>query len=224
MASRKKQLAKTRRGPAPKGEYAGKAKTINTRATPELRDWLERAAKRSGRSLSQEIETRLRSTFREEEKLADRFGSHRTARVFQVIALVLNTMRNPENPDAEWLDDPHAFELGMEAIYHTLLAIRPKGETDPFLAYGLKMEVSPEDVSVETWRDIANSEATLPLDDKIPFKQWFGRLLKNQVPDLVERAGERASAPKSERLEDDPPTEEEQIAMERIMFSHRGKK
>jgi hypothetical protein len=224
MVSRNKQTAKKRRGPIPKGEYAGKAKTINTRATPELRDWLEKAAKKSGRSLSQEIETRLRSTFREEEKLADRFGSHRTARVFQVIALVLNSMRNPENPDAEWLDDPHAFELGMEAIYHTLYAIRPKGELDPFLAFGLKAEVSPENVSRETWRDIANSEATLPLDDKMPFKQWFGRLLKNQVPDIVERAGERANAPKYERLDDDPPTEEEQIVAEQIILSLRGKK
>jgi hypothetical protein len=224
MVSGKKQLAKNRRGPAPKGEYAGKAKTINTRATPELRDWLERAAKRSGRSLSQEIESRLRRTFREEEDLAKEFGNADAARVFQAIAVTLNMIRNPENPGADWLHDPYAFALAADAINATLYLVRPKQATDPFLAYALDVEVNTWDTTKEVWRDIANSDAALPLKNDLTFKQWFARHLKNTIPEIVERAGARANVQREERLEDDPPTEEEQIAMERIILSHRGKK
>jgi hypothetical protein len=214
-----------RRGPAPKGDYAGKAKTINTRATPDLRSWLEKAAKKSGRSLSQEIETRLRRTFREEEDLAKAFGSAEAARVFQAMALTLNMIRNPENPEADWLHDPYAFALAAEAIHQTLYLVRPKEATDPFLAFAYDSQVNPRDVTQEVWRDIANSDPTLPLNYNLTFKQWFDRHLKNTIPEIVERAGERANVPPTEeRLEDDPPTEEEEIAMKQIMLSHRGKK
>ena len=65
---------------------------------------------------------------------------------------------------------------------------------------------------------------SVPVTRKMPFKQWYGRLLKNQITDIVERAGERANAPKYERLDDDPPTKEEQILTEQFLLSHRGKK
>jgi hypothetical protein len=222
MVSRNKQTAKKRRGPVPKGEYAGKAKTINTRATPELRDWLEKAAKKSGRSLSQEIETRLRRTFREEEDLAKQFGSADAARVFTAIAQILNMMRNPENPDADWLHDPLAFALAADAINATLYLVRPKEATNAFLAYALRVELKPWDVTTEVWRDIANSDPTLPLNNDLTFKQWFARHLKNTIPEIVERAGERANVlEREERLYDDP---EEQTALEQTIVSHRSKK
>ncbi|MBR1187306.1 hypothetical protein [Bradyrhizobium sp. AUGA SZCCT0160] len=225
METRKKQPAKKRRGPAPQGDYAGKAKTINTRVTPDLRGWLEKAARKSGRSLSQEIETRLRRTFREEDDLAKQFGTADAARVFQTIALTLNMIRNPENPEADWLHDPYAFAFAVDAIHQTLYLVRPKEATDPFLAYGLEGTVNPSRVAREVWRDIANSDPTLPLTNDLTFYQWLARKTKNTIPEIVERAGERANKSESEpRLEDDPPTNEEQIAMEQIMFPQRGKK
>jgi len=202
------------------------AKIFSTRLRPDLREKLERAAKEKGVPLSKEVHNRLEQTFREEKELVQRFGSLRTARVFQVLGHVLDTMRNPEHPDKEWLDDAVAFELGMQAIYHTLYAIRPKelpDPLDPLLAYALKIELDPEETSLGKWRDIANSDPMLPRGT-LPFKQWFDQFIKNKIPDIVERAGERASAPKYERLEDDPPTEEEQIMAERIILSLRGKK
>jgi hypothetical protein len=225
MASKTKRAAKTRRGPAPKGDYANKAATISTRITQDLRDWLEKAAKKSGRSLSQEMETRLRRTFREEDDLAKKYGSADAARVFQAIAVTLNMIRNPENPDADWLHDPYAFALAADAINATLYLVRPKEATNPFLAAALEIDVNPSDAAKELWRDIANSDPTLPLNNDLTFKQWFSRHLKNTIPEIAERAGERANVPeREERLEDDPPTEEEQIAMEQIILSHRGRK
>ena len=203
MPSKKPSAGKKKRGPTPQGEYAGKSSVLSTRITADLRDWLEKASKRSGRTLSQEIENRLRETFREEKELTDRFGTYRTALVLQVVALVLNAMRNPENPNAEWLDDPHAFQLAKDAINHTLEAIRPKEPVNPFLAAGLDMTQDPESASLATWRDIGRLDAALPLGGKTTGAQSLGRLVKNKFPEIVERASERANAPFGRGLFDD---------------------
>ena len=47
-------------GRKPQGEYKGKTATLTTRIEPDTRTALEKAAKETGRSLSQEIENRLR--------------------------------------------------------------------------------------------------------------------------------------------------------------------
>ena len=128
--SPKKHAAKKRPGPAPRGEYADKRSVLSTRITADLRDRLENAAKKSGRTLSQEIENRLRQTFVEEQQMIDRFGSERTARVLQVVANVLEGVRNHENPDAEWLDDRRTFDVGLDAIHWALEAVGPKRPAD----------------------------------------------------------------------------------------------
>jgi hypothetical protein len=51
------------RGPKPKGEYEKQTAVFSSRLTPELRAWVSEAASISGRSLSQEIEHRLRFSF-----------------------------------------------------------------------------------------------------------------------------------------------------------------
>ena len=221
MISKTERTTKKRRGPAPKGDYADKAATISTRIRQDLRDWLEKAAKKSGRSLSQEIETRLRRTFRDEEDLAKQFGSADAARVFTAIAQTLNMMRNPENPDADWLHDPYAFALAADAINATLYLVRPKEATDPFLI-AAGFDVDPWDITTEVWREIANSDPTLPLNNDLTFKQWFARHLKNTIPEIVERAGERA-VERKERL-DDGLTDEQYAALQELSLSHRGKK
>ena len=66
-----------KRGPHPKGEYGGKiARTavLSTRLQPDTRARLSEAAKASGRSLSQELEHRLRGSFIEEDKVVDFYG------------------------------------------------------------------------------------------------------------------------------------------------------
>ena len=46
-------------GRKPRGEFKGKSATLTTRVMPETRAAMERAAQKSGRSLSQEVERRL---------------------------------------------------------------------------------------------------------------------------------------------------------------------
>jgi hypothetical protein len=194
----KKQAAKKRRGPVPKGEYADKAATISTRITADLRGWLERAAKNSGRTLSQEIENRLRQTFVEEERMIDRFGGERTARILQVVASVLHGVRNPENPEADWLDDPCAFDLGVDAIYWSLAPVRPPHPPDwyqledikNFDSPGRKMQVAAYNkAGLDLWRDIAGSdERALPLSAKMTPKQRLASIIRNKIPEIVDRS------------------------------------
>jgi TraY domain len=62
------------RGRAPKGEYAGKTQVMSFRLTPDTKAALRRAAARSGRSLSQETEHRLRRGLDEEEAISSLWG------------------------------------------------------------------------------------------------------------------------------------------------------
>ena len=51
-------------GRKPRGEFRGKSATLATRITPSTRMALDRAARKSGRSLSQEVEVRLNLSLR----------------------------------------------------------------------------------------------------------------------------------------------------------------
>jgi hypothetical protein len=56
-------------GRKPQGEFRGKSATLTTRITPETRAALERAAKKSSRSLSQEVEARLNLSLRKQRTI-----------------------------------------------------------------------------------------------------------------------------------------------------------
>lgn len=59
-----------KRGPKAKGPYENRTTVVSTKITPELRDALHAGAKANGRSLSHEIEVRLRETFADLSPLA----------------------------------------------------------------------------------------------------------------------------------------------------------
>src|SRR5436190_20191158 len=103
------------KGPRPKGEYAGKSSVFSTRIRPDLRKNLERAAKASGRSLSQEVEHRLRRSFVEDEKVAEAFGDRRTYRLMRLMSDAIQLSQNEEN-DGHWLDDPFRFRIALAAM------------------------------------------------------------------------------------------------------------
>ena len=64
-------MARRRRpggGRKPRGEFSGKSAVFSTRITPQTRKQLDRAAADNDRSLSQEIEHRLRESFYPDQK------------------------------------------------------------------------------------------------------------------------------------------------------------
>ena len=78
-----------RRGRKPKGEYVGKTKVFSTRLRADTKSALGRAAAKSGRSLSQEVEHRLRRSFDEDRDLFERFGGRENYALLRLIGSCL---------------------------------------------------------------------------------------------------------------------------------------
>jgi TraY domain len=118
-------MAKRKRAPGggrkPKGEIAGKAAWLSTRITPELRRQLDDAAEKSGRSLSQEVERRLRDSFwskREQDPFL--------RALFFLFGQIAKGM--PFWPRREVRSDAFAFQAFKVAVTTLLDWLAPPGE------------------------------------------------------------------------------------------------
>lgn len=151
-----------RRGPVPRGEYVNKSRVLSTRIKEDTRAALEDAAAESGRSLSQEIEHRLRKSFDDDLRISDRFGSREN---YAVIRLLVSLFEKAPNGSKSWLDDPDNFNHVLASITSVLNALRPPGapeeptETDLFLA-----DIN----SARLADDMAAADAMVPPDDPNP--------------------------------------------------------
>src|SRR5438094_547490 len=96
-------------GRKPKGEFSGKSATFSTRITPNLRKALDAAAKKSGRSLSQEVEHRLADSI---------YGrsDDRATRAFCFLISELARAVGFGHWDRNWHNDPRLREIFKLAI------------------------------------------------------------------------------------------------------------
>jgi hypothetical protein len=122
-----------KRGPQPKGEYGRKtarSAVLSVRIQPDTRARLAAATQASGRSLSQELEHRLRRTFTEDDNIVEFYGTEQTAAVVKLIGLTLNAAagRTSARGPHEWLKEQRLFDDVIDAIVHTLLWFRPSIE------------------------------------------------------------------------------------------------
>jgi hypothetical protein len=123
-----------KRGPQPKGEYGRKsARTavLSTRLQPDTRGRLVAASEANGRSLSQELEHRLRRTFTEDDKAVEFYGSEQNAAVVKLIGVTIQSAaaRTLSNKKYEWLKEQWLFDDVMDAVKHVLLWFRPGGDS-----------------------------------------------------------------------------------------------
>jgi hypothetical protein len=112
MVASVKKLARRGRPPLHAGQ--SKRASFNTRLTPALKDWLEKRASESGRSLSEEIEHRLDKSRTDEDfarvvretvlkDVEDSFGG---ARNFNAMQLLAATSAHIERTTGKsWLED-----------------------------------------------------------------------------------------------------------------------
>jgi hypothetical protein len=116
-----------RRGRPPKSDDARKSAQLSIRITAELRDKLEKAAKENDpfRSISQEIEARLRLSFAELGKAEERFGGPRTYWVFQLIADQIKYLEQVS--ETSFWKDPFTFDQVKRFIDTVFKALRPRG-------------------------------------------------------------------------------------------------
>jgi hypothetical protein len=122
-----------KRGPKPRGEYGakgGRTAVLSTRLQRDSRVRLVAAAKSNGRSLSQELEHRLRRTFTEDDKSIEWYGSEQTAAVVKLIGATIQSAaaRVSKSGKHDWLKEQWLFDDIMAAIAHVLLWFRPGGD------------------------------------------------------------------------------------------------
>lgn len=173
------------KGPAPRGEYVGKSSVFSTRIRPDLRQKLEQAAKKSGRSLSQEIEHRLRRTVVEDGKISEMFGDRRTFQLMQMMAMAIRFKGDDDRP-GEWLDNPDDFEIAIAAALSVLEAVRP-GPVDrknPFLAAATKWKAAG--ISFDIWNEIKNADPALSLTRGTRKDHW-NAMAKADLGEIADR-------------------------------------
>jgi hypothetical protein len=110
-------------GRKPKGEFAGKSATITTRIRPDTRAALEAAADASKRSLSQEVEYRLRRSLDKPAK-----AQRRNQALAYLITLLAEEIE--KGTGKSWLDDPFTSLALQYAIGHVALHFAATAEGD----------------------------------------------------------------------------------------------
>ena len=122
------------RGRKPSGAYAGQTAVFSTRMTPALRKMIEKSAKKNCRSLTQEVEDRLRKSFETEKWIKDTYGDPRTYAFLRLLTLVTSSefQKIHEASDSgkpvlrHWLDDRFSYDLVTRAIQSILKLVRPE--------------------------------------------------------------------------------------------------
>jgi hypothetical protein len=174
-----------KRGPQPKGEYGGKLKrtaVLSTRLQPDTRARLAQAAKASGRSVSQELEHRLRRTFSEDDKAVDFYGTEQTAAVVKLIGATIQSTaaRISSQGKHDWLKEQWLFDDVMAAIAHMLLWFRPGGDSGRHE----KTLSSGTDRAAQLIDEIRSADPALPIT-KGSTRQHAMAMLKDKLGDLV---------------------------------------
>jgi hypothetical protein len=110
-------------GGKPGGEFSSKTSVLSTRITQDLRDALAAASAASGRTLSQEIEFRLRSTFAESPRI-----DPQTATILEILGMVISQLRspNPKKTATRWYDDRYLWHQVVSAALTILNLYRPR--------------------------------------------------------------------------------------------------
>jgi hypothetical protein len=116
-----------KRGPSPRGEFHNKSRVLSTRIREDTRDALVEAAAASGRSLSQEIEYRLRRSFDRDNVIRAECGNRQNYGVLKLLAAVFELA---PNEDETWFDDVANFNHVLDATVRILTALRPPGADD----------------------------------------------------------------------------------------------
>lgn len=176
-----------KRGPAPKGEYAGKSKVLSTRIRPDTRAMLEKAKKESGRSLSQEIENRLRRTFYEDREIDAAFGDSKVFVLMRLVALALSSVQNTRRPKLKWYDDPNLFDDALSTIRKVLMAIYPSPTTEKVpITKNHSLVISASEIANAVWEKVQRISLNFDIQKATREERRLARL-KSELGHLAER-------------------------------------
>jgi hypothetical protein len=85
---------------------------------------LEESARQSGRSLSQEAEFRLESSFGDDDRITESFGGDLTFKIMRALASVVPVVNSLRGGD--WLHEPVVFDDVVSQWNLALSKLRPK--------------------------------------------------------------------------------------------------
>jgi hypothetical protein len=172
-----------KRGPKPRGVYAGKTAVFSSRIMPETLALLNAAKKAHGArewSLSQEIEHRLRRTFSDDKNDVELYGNEQSAAIVKLIGLVIRAASTPIKGKHNWLSEQWLFDDVMDAIAHTLLWFRPGGDSG---RREIKLS-SGTDHAEQLMAEIRSSDPSLPITEGTR-RQHRMAVLKDKLGDLA---------------------------------------
>ena len=175
-----------RRGRPPKGEYPEKKRVFASRIREDTWEMLQRAAAKSGRSLSQEFEFRLRRSLDDDEKIESAFGDLKTFGLMKLAAQAVNSMCDLKNLKVHWTANITAFDEALEVITRTLKGFRPHVLTATNLVTG-----SPElgkPALTEIVGEIQAADPALPLG-KVSKRDRAMLRLQSELGNLLDRPG-----------------------------------
>jgi hypothetical protein len=163
---------------------------LSTRLQPDTRARLSDAAKTNRRSLSQELEHRLRASFIQDDNVVDFYGNQSNAAIVKLVGVVIQSICTswlvktadgwvPDlNKDpGEWLRDPKLFDQVLTAIVHALMWFKPSGGLDEqFFFYHSTAEGIIDEIRA--------ADPALPITKKST-RQHAMAMLKDKLGDLV---------------------------------------
>lgn len=182
-----------KRGPKPR---ARASVVLSTRIGADTRKAIESAAKRSGRTLSAEIEFRLRRSFDEDESLTDRFGGRRTYALLRLVGEAIKATGSLSffkehrkiAQDDDWLLDPYTYDQATKSVETVLEMVRPPGERE-------RKRPIPPDMHPVMKHVIENSGQSYALGKLVPVANSSGELSPLSEPTTESgRLAERIAA------------------------------
>jgi hypothetical protein len=168
---------KRKRGRPPGGEYAGKSEVVHIRLRPDTKAALERAARASGRTVSQETEHRLLRGLND-------FGKEPTGALLEIAGTAIGKALDLKGTQTRWWEDPRAFEQAANVIDAVLDMFRPQGASPraadrPFTSDARQLAI----LSVEnTLRAVQIVDPTKPYARQTKHERWANMLRKDLGP------------------------------------------
>src|SRR5262249_26486054 len=132
------QTQRTPRGRPRAARKAGERATLSLRITAALFEKLDADAKAKGRALSNEAEARLESSFQDQDRarfFADFYFGRELSALLEIVGRALRdagthaahlSTRGDGPPN--WIENPYAFAVAVEALMRVIEAVRPTGE------------------------------------------------------------------------------------------------
>jgi hypothetical protein len=182
-----------RRGRPPKDDETRKSAQLSVRIPAALRERLDAARRKSetDRSLSQEIEMRLRLSFEMDARIQDRFGGPTNYWLFHTMASLVRIIENQTG--RRWWEDPYTFQQVKSCVEAIFRHLTPTGRVaipKHFLAFPYGKQQAPTLGERLALLALANLEVVLrgDGDEGLPHTGEFFAAAGPLVPKLTKSA------------------------------------